>query len=253
MRKVDYNRFLQGDTFESWRKRAERARNRLFEVVEREGAPQFNKKIWTDLKDDFLSPGNFGKCMYCEGIYDAGNYSDAEHFRPKAKVTENGTEIDHPGYYWLAYEWQNLLLSCTQCNSSPGKQNEFPIAGRRVQNPDADPGTWWEKLKVEKPLLLHPYFDDPEEHFDAGQYGALEGKTKRGRATIEVCALNRTKLMRDRRRAEEILANRLKKLIDKLMDNDSLDDEIFGAEDAFSIYLNCRASQCFRALHEKYQ
>ena len=53
-----------------------------------------------------------------------------EHYRPKARVsTEQG---DKPGYYWLAARWENLLPSCTDCNS-PRKQ---VMAGVTVRQDD---------------------------------------------------------------------------------------------------------------------
>ncbi len=52
------------------------------------------------------------KCAYCEK--DISDDPQAiEHYRPKDK------------YYWLAYSWDNLLLSCTRCNSK--KFNNFKV------------------------------------------------------------------------------------------------------------------------------
>jgi hypothetical protein len=53
------------------------------------------------------------KCAYCESKITPGFAWEVEHFRPKKSVAERP---DHPGYYWLAYEWTNLLPSCTLCN-----------------------------------------------------------------------------------------------------------------------------------------
>ena len=53
------------------------------------------------------------KCAYCE-ISIARMDWDIEHFRPKGRIAER--EEDHPGYYWLAYTWENLFPSCTWCN-----------------------------------------------------------------------------------------------------------------------------------------
>ena len=64
------------------------------------------------------------KCAYCETKIGVNADWDVEHYRPKGRVTENTA---HPGYYWLAYDWDNLLPSCAFCNqgrrdraSSPG-------------------------------------------------------------------------------------------------------------------------------------
>ena len=53
------------------------------------------------------------KCAYCEGKSIGQADWDVEHFRPKGSVAERD---DHPGYYWLAYEWENLYPSCKHCN-----------------------------------------------------------------------------------------------------------------------------------------
>ena len=68
------------------------------------------------------------KCAYCERHCKA----EIEHYRPKAGISEDGT---HPGYYWLCYEWSNLLPSCHECNASGGKMNQFPVRGPRVTTP----------------------------------------------------------------------------------------------------------------------
>src|SRR5690349_1720738 len=54
-----------------------------------------------------------GKCAYCESVYRAVDALDIEHYRPKGGVTEDD---DHPGYWWLAGVWSNLLPSCPPCN-----------------------------------------------------------------------------------------------------------------------------------------
>ena len=92
-------------------------------------------------------------CAYCGRNLPGNDRGDVEHYRPKKKVTG---DIEHGGYWWLAYELDNYVLSCRTCNSSR-KRNKFPLrpgAGRRV--------TFENKanLKREARLLLHPV-DDP--------------------------------------------------------------------------------------------
>ena len=61
-------------------------------------------------------------CAYCGAdIAEAG--IDVEHFRPKGNVVE---DPDHGGYWWLAYELANYLLSCTICNQRQ-KKDRFPL------------------------------------------------------------------------------------------------------------------------------
>lgn len=56
-------------------------------------------------------------CAYCQEDLPRGDRGDVEHFRPKNL------------YWWLAYEFDNYLLSCTVCNSS-FKSKKFPILPR---------------------------------------------------------------------------------------------------------------------------
>jgi hypothetical protein len=72
------------------------------------------------------------KCCFCESI--VGTDGDVEHFRPKAACRQtSGDALTRPGYYWLAYDWSNLLLACGPCNQRH-KGNLFPLAdpSRRV-------------------------------------------------------------------------------------------------------------------------
>lgn len=128
-----------------------------------------------------------GKCAYCETFYSSTQPMDVEHYRPKGAV--DGDDA-HPGYWWIAMAWENLLPSCIDCNrkrnqitpkgdvsqvrlleetlkyssgslSGVGKKDSFPIAetGVRATQPD-------HLLVDEKPLLLNPCLDDPKEHLE---------------------------------------------------------------------------------------
>lgn len=73
------------------------------------------------------------KCAYCETAL-CGDYGAVEHYRPKTQWKElDGTT--GLGYYWLAYEWDNLLCSCDRCNGQAAKGNykaaDTALAGRR--------------------------------------------------------------------------------------------------------------------------
>ena len=47
-----------------------------------------------------------GKCAYCESKINAVGAREVEHYRPKGGI--EGV-ADHPGYWWLAHTWDNLL------------------------------------------------------------------------------------------------------------------------------------------------
>lgn len=161
-----------------------------------------------------------GKCAYCEIFAVAGADGDVEHFRPKGGVTDaDRVQVHHPGYWWLAMAWNNLVLSCQHCNQSrrqlihtpgqdeatiarelvenrlrtTGKKNRFPVQGNVwVTDHTAD-------IKREVPLLVDPTEDDPESLFEwdfersISTVKAVDGNV-RAAETIEVLGLNRRML-----------------------------------------------------------
>jgi uncharacterized protein (TIGR02646 family) len=94
------------------------------------------------------------KCCYCERKRDLKRESDVEHFRPKSAVLEDN---EHLGYWWLAYAWDNYFFSCKLCNQKY-KKDHFPLLpdGKRAYSPE-------DNLSEEKPVLIHPVNDNPEE------------------------------------------------------------------------------------------
>ncbi len=153
----------------------------------------------------------YGKCAYCERRLSAGDW-DVEHFRPKGRVRERE---DHPGYYWLAYTWENLYPSCTSCNqrrkdpplyddrvtiASAGKGDQFPVLNE--QNRVMEPAPL-EALDREQPLLLDPCQDNPEKHLTYDILGFIHPHSPgdlRAQETIRVCHLNRRRLRLERTR-----------------------------------------------------
>ncbi len=107
---------------------------------------------------------------------------------------DQGRPIRHPGYYWLAYDWRNLLPACVKCNQPAvisgrkvGKHNRFPVGGRHAQQPH--------EVAAEEPLLIHPASgrpeDDPERHLMVDtNTGVMGHHTERGRVCIDIFALN---------------------------------------------------------------
>lgn len=140
----------------------------------------------------------YGKCVYFECRLN-GDYGHVDHYRPKAGYTVPPSNVlKTPGYYWLAYEWSNLFLSCSTCNTSY-KQNHFALedeSQRDIAN---------QNISKEVPLLINPYEEDPKLHLKFHQYILapilIDGKeSKKGRYTIDVLQLNtRTSLVEYRR------------------------------------------------------
>lgn len=264
MRKVPLT-FLNEPDFREWQESAQTARH---SVSGAQKPASFQDKVWQNLKH-LLIKFNNSKCMFCEGNYIAGAHNDAEHYRPKGKVTQWNDQaqqrqpIEHPGYYWLAYEWHNILLACSKCNGKhpdgegdkphPGKLNEFPICGScRVSLPSSNPENWWEELKQEEPLLLHPYFDEPREHFGAKRFGVIYGLTKRGRATIETCDLNRPRLREARAKEATNSAQARAFMITTLaIAQKDYTPLLAKGDDQFSLYVNLRMSQYVEILAQE--
>lgn len=92
-------------------------------------------------------------CAYCGAdLGEAG--IDVDHFRPKGSVDGESTS---GGYWWLAYEFSNYLLSCIVCNQKC-KRNRFPLedGAGRVGYHDRH------LLPEERRILLDPTSDDVE-------------------------------------------------------------------------------------------
>jgi uncharacterized protein (TIGR02646 family) len=148
-----------------------------------------------------LIKAQHGKCAFCESKTTHIAYGDVEHFRPKGGARQSaGEPMALPGYYWLAYAWENLFLACTLCNQR-FKQNLFPLADpdRRARNHREDVG-------AEAPLFLDPARDAPEEFIGFREEIAFPiNDDPRGRATIEALGLNRPALTERRRDRYQML------------------------------------------------
>ena len=184
------------------------------------------------IKDEvyFSKTGPFhGRCAYCEGDITDFQHGDIEHFRPKKAVTdendvpvsvtrEDGSQRPHPGYFWLAYSWKNLLPSCVTCNQPGdegiGKRNRFPL--------ELPPGygTSDEDIAKERPLLINPIDPDdadPEDHIgielETGIMFAKNG-SPRAEACIRIFGLNlRDQLVKQRKAALREVKFQLSQLI----------------------------------------
>lgn len=140
-----------------------------------------------------LIQAQHGKCCFCETIiFQEG---DVEHFRPKKVVKQAlGEAIEYPGYYWLAYDWQNLYLACKPCNQNY-KKNLFPLL-----NPEARATNHRADLSAEQPSLIEPNQEEPTGFIGfrgASAYG-MDPKD-RGLKSIEILGLNRPQLRAARR------------------------------------------------------
>lgn len=154
---------------------------------------EFDNKIYghSTVKKALLT-AHFEKCCFCERKIESGH---VEHFRGKGGHQQSETEkIVKPGYYWLAYEWSNLYLSCAKCNSSY-KRNFFPLA-----NPHQRATSHLIDINQEEPLLVDPTKDNPEDFIEFIGYTpkAINGN-KKGKETIKRTGLDRPFLDNRRR------------------------------------------------------
>lgn len=131
------------------------------------------------------------KCCFCESRIESTSYGEIEHFRPKAAWRETRkSKLTRPGYYWLAYDWDNLLWSCKVCNGKH-KLHLFPLEDPGVRN---CPGR---SILGEVPLLVDPTTTDPREHIRFKFDKAIH-VTEAGHRTIEALGLNRQPLVEER-------------------------------------------------------
>jgi uncharacterized protein (TIGR02646 family) len=133
------------------------------------------------------------KCCFCERII--GKNGDVEHFRPKGAYRQSqGESLKYPAYYWLAYQWENLYLSCSSCNSRH-KKNLFPL-----QDPSKRATNHNQRITKESPLFIDCGKENPEDFigFRAEYAYAIDGN-KRGQTTIDYLDLNSDDLIESRR------------------------------------------------------
>jgi hypothetical protein len=203
----------------------------------------FETDIWGEMKTWLLENIFSHKCAYCEKEQ-LDEMSHAEHFRPKGSVRQlkgknfikasikddNEQETTHPGYFWLAYHWQNLLPSCFFCNTGKGKKDKFPVlndyasvmrqlAGevcdqleQRIIKSQQFDETYYLQPRdldlIEGRGLLHPFFDDPQKYLSFDEFGQAfvvecgEEDRKIADYSIKTYNLNRDTLVKQRYHAQ---------------------------------------------------
>ena len=145
-----------------------------------------------------LKAAQHDKCCYCESRFDANYGGDVEHYRPKGAIGVGNSKI-LPGYYWLAYVWQNLFYACADCNQYR-KRAAFPLATERdrVRNHHGN-------IKTEDPLILNPSGPrDPHDHIKFKGDVPI-WKSSAGKETITRIKLDREGLLLSRRRHFKLL------------------------------------------------
>lgn len=159
------------------------------------------------------------KCAYCER---SAHSPIIDHHRPSGKVID--ADPGNQGYYWLAYEWTNLIPSCPDCNGTSRKGSKYPIKGKRNNAPPLTSGSSalqtamlsydCEYNRKEKPLLLHPEYCYPRLHFSFDINGEITHNSERGRHTILTLDLGNKDLNGWRRSIYQCHYNELSEKVD---------------------------------------
>jgi hypothetical protein len=210
--------------------------NKNLSLIQRNRRISYKAKLYKKMRQ-VIFDGFYGKCAYCEAKFILTETGDVEHYRPKGAVTDERDQRimitirgkrpkPHPGYYWLAYDWKNLLPSCSLCNrpSRPraglriGKGTRFPVLSSTLKYGHArSPGD----LPKELPVFIHPVFEDPQKHikFDPDT-GLLLDKTPRGKLCIELLGLNREGVARERRKIYLLVRGLVQTSLQQIRDRD---------------------------------
>jgi uncharacterized protein (TIGR02646 family) len=195
-----------------------------------------------------------GKCAYCERRRDVNRESDIDHFRPKAEVTVPPGAPGHKGYWWLAYEWKNLLFCCRHCNQTY-KLNHFPVPdeAKRVSSEA-------QLLREERAYLIDPCSDDDPEscfiyyvnettkHIHVIARPDNEWNKERASKTIEVLGLDRADLRDERGKCVKTLSL----LVTKMHAARQLMADKMINEAADEIREETRSSQAFAGFRREY-
>lgn len=173
------------------------------------------------------------KCVFCES---EEIQPHVEHFRPiQVREVDGSRRDDH--YAWLTYEWDNLVYVCDYCQRA--RRDQFPTKGARAPYL----ASFAEVRRVERPLLLDPYRDPVERHFDFLLTGHCRPLTARGAATFAIVDLGSERL----RHLREAALSRMTETITFWADRDDPID-LQKAFDADLPFLGARLNVLRRAL-----
>jgi uncharacterized protein (TIGR02646 family) len=205
-----------------WEHKVEQAQQYVRTIQgDRDRAKEINKQsaIWRELKP-CLEELSHKKCWYCESRQIRSDMN-VDHYRPKNRVNKIDCQ-NHPGYWWLSFDWHNFRYCCTYCNSrrkdsktgqTRGKADRFPLGDetKRCYIPE-------EFITEEQPILLDPtdvadptllWFDEDgtaQPRYSTDQASWLNVRAKE---SIEIYHLNHTDLKESR----QVLCNMCKEKV----------------------------------------
>lgn len=150
---------------------------------------------------DMVSQEFSGACAFCERSVESS--AGISHFRPLS-LEVHGHDGDYSDHYsWLAYEWLNLFLICRTCQKH--RQNWFFVQRKRARFL----ATFDEVRSEEQPLLIDPTLENPASHLSFLLSGECVPKrnSAKGKATVDLLALNADELVYQRRNSIEIVVD----------------------------------------------
>lgn len=173
------------------------------------------------------------KCCYCEHeIPETGHLKTVDHFRPQSIFTS------------LINNWDNLLLSCSQCNGK--KSNKFPVL---ADNKNERKVIYIEEETIQTSVLINPSDQtiDPEYHITyiiddrEEEFGLIisKGNSLSGKITIEVIGLSGLFYTKKNQKylREVLLENYKNLLIAKDSDNN---EQIEIIKERFILYMSSK-------------
>lgn len=144
-----------------------------------------------------------GKCAFCESRSMLGIHL----FRPAEEADPlMVSDLAHLYYTWLRTDWGNCYSICGECSANAGRL--FPVYGddrgalptpEEVNRFASENYGLWRSAHPDRPLLLDPCaVRDFTPHLSVDLNGQLIGKSRKGRETIAVFALDREDLVQRR-------------------------------------------------------
>lgn len=179
----------------------------------------YGNKIWKEqlLKDQF------DKCCFCESKVAHVDAGDVEHYRPKGESKQTNSGLaNKPGYYWLAYKWDNLLIACQRCNRRE-KKSLFPLL-----NPDSRASSTNKDISFERPVFINPCMENPENFIKFNfEYPVGIDDEGRGQKTLDELNLVNNESLNEMRRTHLEITVTLIELTDSLINKlDKTNDDV---------------------------
>lgn len=237
MLRVNFSPPAKDPNWIAWLDEANAETKKNISLIKRNRRVAYKPKLYKKMRQ-VIFDGFYGKCAYCEAKFILTETGDVEHYRPKGAITDERDQRimiarrgkrpkPHPGYYWLAYDWQNLLPSCSLCNRPArprggvriGKGMRFPV----FPSPTLKYGHARSphELTKELPVFIHPVLEDPRKHImlDA-ETGVLIDKTPRGKQCIDLLGLNREGVAKERKKIYLFVRGLIKTSLQQIRERD---------------------------------